>query len=314
PLPNDGQGELNNGYDLSSLQTTSMTTESPNIGSIDSPSTINPLSQSLTQDTASYRVDKKDFSLKDARALIQSMSKDKQLQEPSQYPWHMDGEWSDETLLTVIQSMHMWQKNAVIYDKRRQAQLSNRSKPGRTALPNVTKMTAAVNRMDRSELNSYMDKLWVWAKRQQASLTNFRCLSAQAKLSNLDKSQDSISDKILIPLLLASVPPYSYDPSRTIDMSRMPWHAAKGTFQWKPDDVTKVLSYVLKVRATVQHTSLKRARELLDELSKGPREEMLKEMDTVWKWWIDRRERDKRRARERAARKKAKASSFAKTE
>ncbi|KAG6808321.1 hypothetical protein H0H93_000262, partial [Arthromyces matolae] len=69
PFDIDADGECNAGYDLpsNSLQPTLITKESPNIGSIESPSPTKP---SLPQDTATYRVDKKDFSAKDARSLI----------------------------------------------------------------------------------------------------------------------------------------------------------------------------------------------------------------------------------------------------
>ncbi|KAG6843565.1 hypothetical protein H0H93_000624 [Arthromyces matolae] len=152
-----------------------------------------------------------------------------------------------------------------------------------------------------------MDTLWTWAIRQKASLANLKRLSAQKKLSKFyqDPERYPIPAKQMMAVLLTSIP--AYNPSRPNDMSKMPWHGTKGTFQWKdPDDLKKVLSHVRKLS---RMGTMKR-NEFIQLLNNGSREVLVAKMDEAWKKWVNERLRTKIiHHRYRVANREAKATS-----
>ncbi|KAG6815209.1 hypothetical protein H0H93_010575, partial [Arthromyces matolae] len=220
-----------------------------------------------------------------------------QLEEPSQFPWNKDGEWSDKVLRTVLKCVDRRQRKSVRKQQRLQA-------PGsKTASPDATKRTAASSslfldvssstftQLNRSQLNSHMDILWEWAIQHTASLAKCRWLSAQKQLSGLNEERRrTISDKALIHLLLASVPPYNS--ARPNAMSKMPWHV-EATFQsTHPDDVKKVLSHIWEKQRKWDGCGTSTL--VVGGLNASPKI-LLEEMDKAWKWWADKRQTGKAR-------------------
>ncbi|KAG6818786.1 hypothetical protein H0H93_001754 [Arthromyces matolae] len=298
------QGETSNTYNepeddtsnVSYINKASTTGGFTNTAFTKSPTITKPLSQSATADTAQYRVDEQDFSVKDAKTLITRMLNDDL--EPTQYPWNQNGEWSDKVLRTAICSIYKWRNNVVTKMRSKKdtqtedigGEGTDPSRRQKTWMSMPQKTTAQLDEMNRPELNSEMDSLWDWAVKQKCAVADTKRVSVQAELSRLDTdSKHRMSDKKLVTLLIASIPPY--DPA--IGMSRMPWRRGTGTFRWNdPDDVKKVLSHIWAVyRKNTPIADPKEENEKKDEfLKNGPMKKVRAEMDKAWMWWIKRRD------------------------
>ncbi|KAG6847932.1 hypothetical protein H0H93_004785 [Arthromyces matolae] len=204
-------------------------------------------------------------------------------------PWKINGVWTDGMMKAVLQALINKKWN---FGRRTNTALKQEARKERKPTPPLVDLSrpsaAEVQGMDRATLIAKLDELWDEAvERRWGALTESKKKAREngkMVLSHIKTGATELTNNE-ITTLLKNIP----RPDKLDNMSGMPWNDLNSTC-WDPSWMKPILRriwerqrdryYGLAQDAQVQA----KRRNILE----GPEdEEMRKELDEGWKWWLE---------------------------